>query len=442
MINKVVYGQTTLLDLTNDTVNAANLDSGYTAHDANGAPIVGTSTKDADTSDATATAVDILSGQTAYANGSKLTGTMANRGAASGTISVKDDVYSIQQGYHNGSGSVSIASAEQNKIVAENIRTGISILGITGSYEGSGSGDTSDATATAADILSGQTAYISSGKTTGTMANNGAVYGVISAKAESYTVPVGYHNGSGTVSIASAEQDKIIPGNIKDGITILGVTGSLTTDGTDTSDATATAADILSGQTAYADGEKLTGTMLNRGGVSGLIKTKTDTYTVTEGYHDGSGTVSIDSAEQAKIIASNIKSGVSILGVTGTIRAAAVEPYVEEFNKGWVGNGVWTYQNPTDTFVDIYRVIAGHEYWLTLGANVGTRFRAMFTTVDVTTITSGKITGTNVNNADNPAPFANFSYTPSSNGYLVIGKDNIGKTGIKTYLYDKTASWL
>ncbi len=128
--------------------------------------------------------------------------------------------------------------------------------------------------------------------------------------------------------------------------------------------------------------------------------------------------------------------------ITGTLNTAAVEPYVEEFRKGWVGSGVWSYQNPTDTLVDIYWVIAGHEYWLTLGANVGTRFRVMFTTVDVTTITSGKVTGTNVKNTDNPAPYANFSYTPSSDGYLVIGKDNVGVTGIKTYLYDKTASWL
>ena len=152
--------------------------------------------------------------------------------------------------------------------------------------------------------------------------------------------------------------------------------------------------------------------------------------------------MSIDSSEQAKLVPENIKSGVSILGIAGTLKAAAVVPYAEEFNRGWVGSGVWTYQNPTDTLVDIYWVIAGHEYWLTLGANVGTRFRAMFTTVDVTTITSGKVTGINVENSDNPASFANFSYTPSSDGYLIIGKDNIGKTGIKTYLYDKTATWL
>ncbi len=191
-INKVVYGQTTLLDLTGDTVTAAHIDSGYTAHDASGAVITGTSTKDADTSDATASAADILSGQTAYANGTKLTGTMVNRGAVNGTISAKAEIYTVAEGYHNGSGSVSIDSTEQDKIIPENIRDGITILGVTGSYSGSGGSggggtDTSDATASASDIIAGQTAYISSGKVTGTMANNGAVSGIISLPRQALT---------------------------------------------------------------------------------------------------------------------------------------------------------------------------------------------------------------------------------------------------------------
>ena len=137
MINKVVYGQAILLDLTSDTVAAAHLDSGYTAHDASGATITGTSTKDADTSDGTASAADILSGKTAYAGGAKLTGTMANRGAVSGTISTVAGSYTVpagyHAGYHDGNGSVTIDSAEQAKIIPANIAAGVSILGIQGS---------------------------------------------------------------------------------------------------------------------------------------------------------------------------------------------------------------------------------------------------------------------------------------------------------------------
>ena len=73
------------------------------------------------------------------------------------------------------------------------------------------------------------------------------------------TINAGYHNGSGKVSISSTEQAKIIASNIKKGVSILGVTGTVQ-EGVDTSDATASAAQILSGKTAYVGGSKLTGT--------------------------------------------------------------------------------------------------------------------------------------------------------------------------------------
>ena len=137
-INKVIYGNQTLIDLTADTITAADLAQGVTAHDKSGAVITGTSTYDADTSGATASASEILAGQTAYANGKELTGTMPNRGAASGTIDTVDGSYAIQQGYHDGSGTVSIDATEQAKIIAGNIKSGVEILGVTGTYEGEG----------------------------------------------------------------------------------------------------------------------------------------------------------------------------------------------------------------------------------------------------------------------------------------------------------------
>lgn len=137
-ISKVVYGTTTLIDLTSDTVEASKLLSGYTAHGRDGEAVTGTCDFDADTSDATATASDILSGQTAYAGGSELTGSMPNRGAVTGTISTLATPYSIQNGYHDGSGTVSIDSTEQAKIIASNIKDGVQILGVTGTYTGEG----------------------------------------------------------------------------------------------------------------------------------------------------------------------------------------------------------------------------------------------------------------------------------------------------------------
>ena len=100
------------------------------------------------------------------------------------------------------------------------------------------------------------------------------------------------------------------------------ITGTCTYDA-DTQDATAAVAEILEGKTAYARGTKLTGTMPNKGAVSGTIADKT-AYTIPMGFHDGSGTVSIDATESAKIVAGNIKSGVTILGVEGTFAGETV----------------------------------------------------------------------------------------------------------------------
>lgn len=135
-ISKVVYGGKTLIDLTADTVTADKVLKNYTTHDKSGAPITGTCTFDADTSDATVAVAEILTGKTAYVNGVKLTGTMKNNGAVTGTISTKAESYTIPIGYHDGSGKVAISSTEQAKIIATNIRSGVKILGVTGTMSG------------------------------------------------------------------------------------------------------------------------------------------------------------------------------------------------------------------------------------------------------------------------------------------------------------------
>lgn len=96
------------------------------------------------------------------------------------------------------------------------------------------------------------------------------------------------------------------------------ITGACTYD-VDSTDATVAVAEILKGKTAYARGVKLTGTMNNNGAVAGIIAVKAGTYTVPQGYHDGSGTVKIDTTEQGKLIPANIRNGITILGVRGTM---------------------------------------------------------------------------------------------------------------------------
>ena len=135
-VNKVVLQSgETLIDLTGDSVTPEKLAKGVTAHDKSGAIITGTSTYDADTQDATAGAAEILSGKTAYVTGKKVTGTMTNNGAKTLNITNKNGV-TIPQGYHDGGGKAQIDPTEAAKIIAGNIREGISILGVDGTMSG------------------------------------------------------------------------------------------------------------------------------------------------------------------------------------------------------------------------------------------------------------------------------------------------------------------
>lgn len=137
--NKVIFGSTVLIDLTADTVTADKILASYTAHDASGAAITGTCDYDVNSQDATVKVAEILSDKTAYARGTKLTGTMPNNGAVSLTISDVDDSITVAQGYHDGSGTVSILAEEKAKLIAANIKQGITILGVTGTLEPSSS---------------------------------------------------------------------------------------------------------------------------------------------------------------------------------------------------------------------------------------------------------------------------------------------------------------
>ena len=136
-VNKVIIGSEVKLDLTQDDITPDKLAAGIKAHDKSGAPIVGSSTFDADTSDANAVAAELLKDKTAYVNGVKVTGTMPNNGAKTLDITNKSTPVTIPMGFHDGSGKAQIAADEQAKLIPKNIREGITVLGVTGTMSGS-----------------------------------------------------------------------------------------------------------------------------------------------------------------------------------------------------------------------------------------------------------------------------------------------------------------
>ena len=135
-VNKIIIGSDVKLDLTGDDVTPEKLAAGIKAHDKSGAPIVGTSTFDADTSEDTAVAAEILTGKTAHVKGDKLTGTMPNKGAATLEITDKGTPVPIPMGFHDGSGKAQIDADEQAKLIPGNIKQGVTILGVEGTYGG------------------------------------------------------------------------------------------------------------------------------------------------------------------------------------------------------------------------------------------------------------------------------------------------------------------
>ena len=137
-VNKVALADgTTLIDLTGDTIAASDLAYGVTAHDASGAPITGSSTKDSDTSGDDAVAGEILYGKTAHARGAQLTGSMTNNGSTNYVIDDVDDELAIAAGYHDGTGKAKLDATEVAKLIPGNIKEGVTILGVQGTHSGS-----------------------------------------------------------------------------------------------------------------------------------------------------------------------------------------------------------------------------------------------------------------------------------------------------------------
>lgn len=237
---------------------------------------------------------------------------ISNQGAVSATVQ-EGDTYTIPAGYHNGSGTVSgVAGGGNYKLQSKTIAptkaqqsitpdsgyyglSDVTVSAIPDAYQ-----DVSSVTAGAADTLTGKVLVTSDGKvTTGTMPNNGAVSKALDAGTPSYTIPKGYHSGTGKVSVTvetksvtptKAAQD-IVPsaGKLLSKVTVAAIPDEFV----DTSDADAAAANILDGKTAFVDGEKITGSMPNNGSTSATMDGLTTMSVVIPAGYTSGGTVSL-----------------------------------------------------------------------------------------------------------------------------------------------------
>lgn len=231
-----------------------------------------------DVSSVTAGAGDVLTGKVFVTSTGVVTpGEMVNNGTVDKTLDVTTITYTIPKGYHSGSGKVKLVletksvtptkSTQKVTPTAGKVLSEVTVNPIPDEYI-----TTDDATATAAKILAGETAYVDGEKVTGTMTDNGAKTSTLNAGG-SYTIPAGYHNGQGKITAKDLASQTV---------------------------ATAAAAEILSGETAWVGGTKVTGTMANNGATGGSIDGMTNTsVTIPAGYTTG-GTVSLtDDIENA-----------------------------------------------------------------------------------------------------------------------------------------------
>ena len=368
-----------------------------------------------DTSDANVTSDDIISNKTAYVNGQKITGSMIEVISSSGKYLDLQDMYiSFASKYlevyginnettsigirPNGKTVVSVPFDDLSKkigIKSDSIVEGKTILGVNGTAKiGT---DTSDANATSDDIAQGKTAYVNGQKITGSLPkrsfamdvtdpdsihieeNSIAIIGKDTITDEPYIYEPIDNNASVVVydsvlaQALNLTQDKIVEGN-----TILGIEGTAT-QGVDTSDATAAADDIIRNKTAYVNGEKVTGTILDSSGrlLDAAIQVSTKSLhheqfdiEFSTSYAGGDrvirdfddiilGATNEQVANAINLTADKIATGNTILGIVGTAETLPENTYTIDTSASYSSDSI----NVTGTELQLTNIQDNNELW-------------------------------------------------------------------------------
>lgn len=371
-----------------------------------------------DTSDANATSDDIVQGKTAYVNGQKVTGTVqeinSDLGVSEGEYVTNDTIPSVGVTETNifapipdtvllrGDNKSQIIMVVKNSDIAtdagltpDKLVEGNKILGITGTAKVGT--DTSDANATAKDIVSGKTAYVNGNKLSGTITqvNNGSNLEVSTVsnllfnmvESDNNIIKIGYNfndnydkvfrQGSRLfIKVPYTELTTplaIYPNMIAKGSKILGISGTYEGSGVDTSDANATANDIIKGYSAYVDGAKVEGTAVetkNNGFIlfnevsddksNGYIKV-TNSWPITHAIRQG-GSVSAKYSDIASAIGltdDKIANGESVLGLTGTAETLPENTYTIDTSASYSSDSI----NVTGTELQLTNIQDNNELW-------------------------------------------------------------------------------